>query len=84
VAETPREYYCRDDLAYASLLRDEEWAELAPLLPPRRRLGRPPKWELRKIVEALLYIGWSGCPWRALPADYRLGWTVPRHLVERF
>jgi hypothetical protein len=41
--------------------RDAEWAELVSLLPPLRRLGRPRKWELREIVDALLYIGWSGC-----------------------
>jgi putative transposase len=34
---------------------------------------------LREIVEALLYIGWSGCQWRALPADF-----PPRSTVQRY
>jgi putative transposase len=66
--EITREDYCRDELVYTSDIRDEEWAELAPLLPPPRRLGRPREWQLREIVDALLYIGSSGCRWRALPA----------------
>jgi putative transposase len=77
--ETTREYYRRDDLTYASSMRDEEWVELAPLSPPPHRLGRPRKWALREIIDALLYIGWSGCQWRALPADF-----PPRSTVQRY
>src|SRR5690348_8074313 len=77
--ETTREHYRRDDLSYASGSREEEWAELAPLLPPPRRLGRPREWDLRRIVDALLYIGWSGCQWRALPREF-----PPRSTVQRY
>ena len=77
--ETTREDYRRDDLAYASGTREEEWAELVLLLPPARRLGRRRKWALREIVEALLYIGWSGCQWRALPAEFPPYSTVQRY-----
>jgi putative transposase len=77
--ETTREDYRRDDLACASRTRDEEWAELSALLPPPRRLGRRRKWELREIVDALLYIGWSGCQWRALPSDFPPHSTVQRY-----
>jgi len=77
--EITREYYRRDELPNASNTRDEEWAELEPLLPPRRRLGRPPKRHLREIVDGLLYIAWSGCPWRALPANFPPYTTVQRY-----
>lgn len=77
--EITREHYRRDELVYASDSRDEEWAELSPLLPPPRRLGRPREWELREIVDALLYIAWSGCQWRALPAEF-----PPRSTVQRY
>jgi transposase len=80
--ETTREEYRRDDLPYASGTRDEEWLELAALLPPRRRLGRPPEWELREIVDALFYIGWSGCPWRALPREFPPYTTVQRYFYS--
>lgn len=80
--ETTREDYRRDDLSYASRTRDEEWAELAWLLPSPRRLGRPRKWALREIVDALLYIGWSGCQWRALPTDFPPYSTVQRYFYR--
>ena len=52
--EITRAKYRRDDLVYASDMRDEEWAEIAPLLPPPHRRGRPRTWQLREIVDALL------------------------------
>jgi putative transposase len=62
-----REHYGRDALAQASDLRDSEWAELAPLLPPPAPYGRPRSTDLRAVVEALLFILATGCQWRALP-----------------
>jgi transposase len=51
-------------------LTDEQWARLAPLLPPQRpRTGRPAK-DHRTIVEALCWLGRCGAPWRDLPAPY--------------
>jgi transposase len=51
-------------------LTDEQWARLAPLLPPQKpRTGRPAK-EHRPIVEALCWLGRCGAPWRDLPAAY--------------
>src|SRR5215217_9368669 len=44
-------------------LTDREWLRLAPLLPPRPRKGRPPK-DHRTIVDALLWLGRTGAPWR--------------------
>src|SRR5829696_5073705 len=67
--ETTRAQYRRDELPYASNLRPAEWAQIAPLLPPRR-LGRPRAWSLRVILEAILYQAWTGCQWRALPKDF--------------
>lgn len=51
-------------------LTDEKWACIAPLFPKRGRgRGRPPR-APREIVEALLWILWTGAPWRALPKKY--------------
>ncbi len=58
--ETTRRKHARKGLQYSSDLTDEEWAVLEPLLPPRSRLGRPAKWSLRTITNALLYILRSG------------------------
>jgi transposase len=67
--EIIRAQYRRDAQRYASDTRREEWAQIAPLLPPPRRLGRPREHDLRAILDAILYLLWTGCQWRALPKD---------------
>ena len=74
--EITRAQYRRDELRYASDTRAEEWAQIAPLLPPPCRLGRPRGWDLRAIVDAVLYLLWTGCQWRALPRDFPPRTTV--------
>jgi transposase len=87
--------------AYPSDLTDAQWALLEPLLRERDSPGpgRPASVPLREIVNALLYIKQTGCPWRYLPHDlpprstvhyYFEKWTadgtleeVGRHLRER-
>ena len=56
-------------------LTDREWLRLAPLLPPRPRKGRPPK-DHRTIVDALLWLGRTGAPWRDLPERFSPWRTV--------
>jgi transposase len=68
--ETTREQYRRDELRYASDTRAGEWAQIAPFLPAPRRLGRPRERDLRTIVDAILYLLWTGCQWRALPHEF--------------
>jgi len=65
-AETAREKYRRDELRHASDTRPGEGAQIAPLLPAPRRLGRPRERGRRTIVDAILYLSWTGCQWRAL------------------
>ena len=68
--EITRKRHQRDELRYASDMTDAEWKLIEPLMPPACRLGRPRKIDLRVIMEALLYIGATGCQWRALPKDF--------------
>jgi transposase len=77
--EITRDQYRRDELRYASNSRDGEWVQIGAVLPPRRRLGRPPKWDLRAIVDAILYVLWTGCQWRALPQEF-----PPRSTVQGY
>jgi transposase len=63
----------------ASGTTDREWAEIEPLLPAARRLGRPCRRDPRTIVEAILYILATGCQWRALPKDF-----PPRSTVQGY
>ena len=87
--------------AYPSDLTDGQWALLEPLLREREPTGpgRPAIVPLREIVNALLYMKQTGCPWRYLPHDlpprstvhyYFEKWSadgtleeVNRHLRER-
>jgi transposase len=50
-------------------LTDREWTLLRPLLPPRARTGRPPR-DHRLVLEALLWLGKTGAPWRDLPERF--------------
>jgi putative transposase len=68
--EITREQYRRDGLRYASDMTDAEWQLIEPLMPARSRRGRPRQISLRVIMNAILYIGASGCQWRALPKDF--------------
>jgi putative transposase len=68
--ETTRKQHQRDELRYASDLRDAEWKLIEPLMPPACRRGRPREVTLRVIVNAILYIAGTGCQWRALPKDF--------------
>ena len=54
-------------------LTDEEWELIADLVPTYSgggRMGRPPKWSKRQVVDAILYVAATGCQWRALPPQY--------------
>ena len=59
--EITRAQYQRDDLEYASDLRDAEWALIAPLIPERKRLGRSRRTGLRRVTEAILHIVTTSC-----------------------
>jgi transposase len=59
---------------YPSDLTDVQWSKLEPLLHPvrgeRHAGGRPRKYPLRRVVEAMLYVVKTGCQWRQLPTDF--------------
>ena len=68
--ETTRAQYRRDGLRYASDLTDDEWALIEPHLPAPAKVGRPRKTDLRRVIEALLYMASTGCQWRAIPKEF--------------
>jgi putative transposase len=68
--EATRGQYQRKGLRYASDLTDAEWALIARRMPARCRRGRPRRVDLRRVVEAVLFVLSTGCQWRALPKDY--------------
>jgi transposase len=63
----------RDDrsaLRHPSDLSDQEWSSVSPLIPSQGRDGRPRKVELREVLNALLYVLATECPWRSLPPGF--------------
>jgi len=65
-----RSQYRRSGGRYASDVTDAEFALIAPLLPGCKRGGRPRRTALREVLNAILYLLRSGCPWRMLPRDF--------------
>jgi transposase len=64
-----RRRYDRSGLWYDSDLTDDEWAEIAPLIPPAKPGGNKRSVDLREVVDWLMYILSTGCKWRAIPKD---------------
>lgn len=64
-----RAKYDRQGLRYPSDLTDEEWALIAPLIPPAKRGGRPRTADMREVMNGIMYILSTGCQWDYLPKD---------------
>ena len=60
----------RRGLRYPSDLTDAEWALVAPLIRPAKRGGRPRTVDVREVLNAIFYVLWTGCQWKALPKDF--------------
>jgi putative transposase len=54
---------------YSSDVTEEQWEILKRLLPARTKRGRKPL-DRRAVLNAILYVLWTGCQWRALPRDF--------------
>lgn len=76
-----RTAYERKCSRYPSDLTDEEWALVAPLMPPPRRARRHPVPPTRLILDAILYVLTTGCQWRQLPKDFPSKSMVHDYLV---
>jgi putative transposase len=54
----------------APQVKDTEWTFLELLLSSAEKHGRPPKWPLSCVADAVFYLLRSGCSWRMLPHEY--------------
>ena len=70
----------RRGLRYQSDLTDAEWALVAPLIRPAKRGGRPGPVNVREVLNAVFYVLWTGCQWKALPKDLPPRSTVWEYL----
>jgi len=74
--ETTRKQHLREDLRYASDMKEAEWLLLSFFLGTPCHLGRPREVDMRSVVNAILYILRTGCQWRALPKNFPARSTV--------
>lgn len=65
-----------DLMAIRTLLKDDQWARVAPILPgkPGDR-GRSAR-DNRSFLEAVLFVARTGIPWRDLPEEFGAWNTV--------
>jgi transposase len=66
----------RRGLRYESDLTDVEWALVVPLIRP----AKPRTVNIREVLNAIFYVLWTGCPWKALPKDLPPRSTVWEYL----
>lgn len=62
-------------MSFAIALTDEQWELVADLFDPPGRRGAPAMISRRQMVDAMLFIGRTGCQWRYLPERYG-AWTA--------
>ena len=55
---------------YETSLSDAGWEVVEPIFLSKPSCGRPRSYELRLIVDAILYLVKNGCTWRCLPNDF--------------
>src|SRR5438552_3602865 len=66
-----------------SLLNDQQWHKIKPLLPKARRGGRGrPRADERQVLEGILWVLRSGARWRDLPREYPSASTCWRRLGQ--
>jgi transposase len=74
-----RARYNRDQLRYPSDVTDDEWAIIAPMIPPAKRGGRKREVDIREVFNGVMYVLSTGCQWRYLPKDLPPKSTVYRY-----
>jgi len=66
-----------------SLLNDQQWQKIKPLLPKVGRGGRGrPRADERQVLEGILWVLRSGARWRDLPREYPSASTCWRRLGQ--
>ena len=55
------------DFGAGQALSDEQYALLAPMIPPAKPGGRPRTTDMRRMLDGLFYLVRTGCQWRHLP-----------------
>lgn len=57
-------------MSYPGDLTDEQWALLEPVINAPGKRGPKHAPDLRRVVDAMLYVSHTGCQWRYLPEPF--------------
>ena len=55
---------------YPSDLTNKQWSLIKPHLPAENSIGRPRETDLREVINAMLYMSRTGCPWSMIPEGF--------------
>ncbi|WPE24217.1 hypothetical protein ShzoTeo12_54400 (plasmid) [Shinella zoogloeoides] len=55
---------------------------IEPFMPSPSKVGRPRKWPMREVWEAIQYIATAGCQWVMLPKDFPPFTTVQHYFYR--
>ena len=80
--EITRPDYDRRGQRYASDSTDAEWALVAPFMPPKCRVGRLRRTNLRAVWDVILYMAATGCQLALLPKDFPPFTTLQYHFYR--
>ena len=69
--------------SYPTDLTDEQWSRVVQSIPPAKPGGRPRSVDMREVVNGILHLSRTGCPWRALPHDLP-PWGTVHWFYRRF
>ena len=63
-------------MGYLTDLTDTQWAFIEPIIPPQEGPGRRRTVNLRRVIDAILYLDRTGYQWRMIPGDFPPSGTV--------
>ena len=72
----------KERTAYPSDLKDAEWGQIEPLIPPPKPGGRPRTTDMREVFNAIFYLLRSGFAWRTLAHEFPPWQTVYHYLRQ--
>lgn len=61
---------------YKTDLSDEQWKIISRYLPQKQGPGRKPEYDIREIINAILYVVHTGCRWVMIPHDFPPWYSV--------
>jgi putative transposase len=67
---------------YSSDLTNARWKKMAPLISATTSASPYPYGDMREVINGILYVLESGCPWQLLPHDLPPGEVVSWYFRE--